>query len=141
MIDLDYLKVGSYFVSHSVRIDAKHKNCTWQRQVWRVNTVKINKKSIVLNGIKYQISENAIYKTLSGYYETINPVTKEIQDFLNHSLDKELKRLEKNYNLVKELAKKAQDGDCWLSKNQTISFVSLQNDHFILDDNFLLDDE
>ena len=107
MIDLDYLKVGSYFVSHFVRSDLKHKDSAWDFHVWHINTVKINKKSIWLNDIKYQISENEIYRKSSGYYETISPVTKEIQDLLNNSLAKELERLEKNYTLVKKLAEKA----------------------------------
>lgn len=54
MIDLDYLKVGSYFVSHFVRCDLKHKDSAWDFHVWHINTVKINKKSIWLNDIKYQ---------------------------------------------------------------------------------------
>lgn len=45
MIDLDYLKVGSYFVSHFVRCDLKHKDSAWDFHVWHINTVKINKKA------------------------------------------------------------------------------------------------
>ena len=54
MVNLDYLKVGSYFVSHFVRSVQKHKDSAWGFHVWHINTVKINKKSILLNDIKYQ---------------------------------------------------------------------------------------
>ena len=104
MINLDYLKVGSY-IKQSVT------GCysgSRQINIIEVKELKINKKSAWVNGYKYEIVGNQLYSKGDGFVIIISEVDAQIEDKIKDELEQELVQLKKSFEYIHSLIEDAQ---------------------------------
>lgn len=133
MAELDYLKVGNCVL----KTVCGYYTGNTQETIIRIEDVKINKVSAWVNGGKYKISGNCLYDNGDILTVAITPVSQKIEDDINKSFDEELMLLEKKLTLMQNMindAKNAQNGDSWLSKYLSNSYISYHNDNFLLEE-------
>ena len=95
MINLDYLKVGSY-IKQSVT------GCysgSRQINIIEVKELKINKKTAWVNGYKYEIVDNQLYSKGDGFVIIISEVDAQIEDKIKDELEQELVQLKNPLNI------------------------------------------
>lgn len=107
MANLDYLKVGNYIKRSVVgRYTGKKED-----NLIKISELKINKKTVLINGRKYQINGNKLYNEDSIFVTVLSEIDKQFEDNIKNELNAELSKLEDTVSYLSGLVDNAKSAE------------------------------